>query len=282
MSQSIIDDSFPTQRIISAVAGVNTKIAEILSNSDVGFESISTLSIEVENIVAILFDSVLEGEFVRNSEIKGDVQKIKNSLPSSQDLEERIQGVSNQSIRSFISKVRENIYLIENIIEEYIGFINGFEFLVNEDKDYIFSISQNKRGITKTEEYNLFLVNLELCILDIQLSESSRYASTIEQIKSYIGEGGYLAKQKEKMFKKANFLLFKWYKRAEVNKKNISSIVDGEEKGNYEEEVVGYGEEWENVVDYINNHYFEGRERELKKSFRQIKDKEYTFIYQIP
>lgn len=275
MSQSIMDDSFPTQRIISVVAEVNTKITEVLSNptSTSVSQSIYALLSKAENIVAILFDSVLEGEFVRNPDIKTDLGKIREAY-TSEEIEGRLKDFPNKDDRLSLSKVIELIYLGTELLNKYIQFIAQLSFLVNQDKDYILSISQNKRGITKTEEYNLFLVSLELCILDIQMSESFEYASEIEYLKSIIEVGECLPEQKKKMLKKANFLLFKWYKRAEVNKKNISSIVDGEEKGNYEEEVVGYGEEWENVVDYINNHYFEGRERELKKSFRQIKDKE--------
>ncbi|EKB59440.1 hypothetical protein HMPREF9699_00376 [Bergeyella zoohelcum ATCC 43767] len=275
MSQNITDNDFPTQRIIEAIRDINTKIAEILSNPDVGFESISALSVEVENIIALLFDSVLEGEFVRNLEIKNDIQEIKNSLFSSEELENRLQGIDNQSVIHFLSVVREKIYLIENLLEEYIRFINNFGFLINQDKDYIFSISQNRRSIIgNEEEYNLFLVNLDLCVNDVQLHEHYKSASNIERLKSYIHTGGYLTQQKEKMLRKANFLLFKWYKRAEVDNKDISSIIDGEEKENYEEQVISYGERWKNMVEYINNHYFERRERELKRSFKQIKDEE--------
>lgn len=274
MSQNITDNNFPTRKIILVVGDVNTKISEILSNPDIGFESISTLQKEVENIIALLFDSVLEGEFVRNTEIKSNIQEIKNSLFSSEELENRLQSFDNQSIIHFLSDVRKKIYLIENLLEEYIRFINNFGFLINQDKDYIFSISQNRKSIfSNEEEYNLFLVNLDLCINDVQLNEYSKYASNIERLKSYIHTDGYLAWQKETMLKKANFLLFKWYKRAEVNKKDISSVVDGEENEDYEKKVVSYGEKWKNIVEYINNHYFEGTERELRKYFQNIKNK---------
>lgn len=274
MSQNITDNNFPTQKIILVVENTNTKIAEILSNPISGFESISALQKEVENIIALLFDSVLEGEFVRNTEIKSNIQKIKNSLFSSEELENGLQTLDNQSINHFLSDIREKIYLIENLLEEYIKFINNFGFLINQDKDYIFSISQNRKSIiSKEEEYNLFLVNLDLCVNDVQLNEHSKYASNIERLKSYIHTDGYLALQKEKMLKKAIFLLFKWYKRAEVNKKDISSVVDGEENEDYEKKVVSYGEKWKNIVEYINNHYFERTEKELRKYFQNIKNK---------
>lgn len=158
-------------------------------------------------------------------------------------------------------------------MQVYDKFINIFKFLINEEKDNIFIFSSNRKNI-QGYEYDLFLRNLDLCIRDVQLNENFEYATEVEQLKFNIGIGGYLDQQKEKMRKKANLLLFKWHKLTEINKMKISLVIDGEEKGNYENEIISYGEEWQNIVNYINNHYFEGKERELKKSFQRIKEKD--------
>ncbi len=269
MSQNIINKEFPTQRAISIVERFNKKLGGTLSKSD-KFDTVFVLELqkEAEDIIALLFDSVIEGEFIRNSKIQNNIEELRK-IYSSEDIENTI----NKDRNKYLSGIREKLYLIESLLQEYDKFINIFKFLINEEKDNIFIFSQNRKNI-QGYEYDLFLRNLDLCIRDVQLNESFEYATKVEQLKSNIGIGGYLDQQKEKMRKKANLLLFKWYKRAEINKMKISPVIDGEEKGNYENEIISYGEEWQNIVNYINNHYFEGKERELKKSFQRIKEKD--------
>ena len=274
MSQDITNSLFPTDKIKVLYENINSDIKEILSNSSQRNdleERISSLIIELEEVIKLLFESILVGEYLRNENIVNNIEQLKNNLFSSEDFENKKINVG-KIIKPLLEDIRKKGYLIENLLEEYIRFINNFKFYVNKDKDYIFSPTQNIKSIQE-KEHNLFLVNLYLCIYDVQLNEHHKYVYDMEGLKSYIDTGGYLAGQKEKMLKKANFLLFKWYKRAEIDKKNISSVIDGEEKDDYENEISGYGEEWKKIVEYINNHYFEGKERELKKSFQKIKDK---------
>lgn len=82
-----------------------------------------------------------------------------------------------------------------------------------------------------------------------------------------------------KIKKKATFLLFKWCKRAKLS--GISLYID---KGveSYERELNKYGDDWNSIIKYINNHYYNDKdknkkyfERELKKSFADIKDKNF-------
>ena len=276
MNQDTTNSLFPTDKIKVLYENINSDIKEILSNSSQINDlekRISSLIIELEEVIKLLFESILVGEYLRNENIVNNIEQLKNNLFSSEDFENK-KIIDGEIIEFLLEDIRKKGYLIENLLEEYIRFINSFKFHVNKDKDYIFSPTQNIRNIQE-KEHNLFLVNLYLCICDVKLNEKHRYVYDVEGLKSYIDTdtGGYLAEQKEKMRKKANFLLFKWYKRAEIDKKNISSVIDGEEKDDYENEISGYGEEWKKIVEYINNHYFEGKERELKKSFQKIKNK---------
>ena len=236
MSQNIINKEFPTQRAISIVERFNKKLGGTLSKSD-KFDTVFVLELqkEAEDIIALLFDSVIEGEFIRNSKIQNNIEELRK-IYSSEDIENTI----NKDRNKYLSGIREKLYLIESLLQEYDKFINIFKFLINEEKDNIFIFSQNRKNI-QGYEYDLFLRNLDLCIRDVQLNESFEYATKVEQLKSNIGIGGYLDQQKEKMRKKANLLLFKWYKRAEINKMKISPVIDGEEKGNYENEIISYG-----------------------------------------
>jgi len=274
MNQDTTSSPFPTDEIIALSKEINSDIKKILSDSDQKNdleERISSLIKELEDVIKYLFESILVGEYLRNENIVNNIEQLKNNFFSSEDFENK-KIIDGEIIELLLEDIRKKGYLIENLLEEYIRFINSFKFHVNKDKDYIFSPTQNIRNIQE-KEHNLFLVNLYLCICDVKLNENHRYVYDVEGLKSYIDTGGFLAEQKEKMRKKANFLLFKWYKRAEIDKKNISSVIDGEEKDDYENEISGYGEVWKKIVEYINNHYFEGKERELKKSFQKIKDK---------
>ncbi|MDO4225483.1 MAG: hypothetical protein Q4C75_06280, partial [Bergeyella zoohelcum] len=138
---------------------------------------------------------------------------------------------------------------------------------------YIFSNSnyKNKSKRIDNEIYRLFLINLSLSIYDVKLDESIKYASDIEELKSFIDKDGYLHEQKEKMLKKANFLLFKWQKRSEKNNNKVAFIVDGEEKENYEAEFINYGGKWKEMVEYISNHYLDSDSNyQIKKSFQKL------------
>ena len=162
MSQNIINKEFPTQRAISIVERFNKKLGGTLSKSD-KFDTVFVLELqkEAEDIIALLFDSVIEGEFIRNSKIQNNIEELRK-IYSSEDIENTI----NKDRNKYLSGIREKLYLIESLLQEYDKFINIFKFLINEEKDNIFIFSQNRKNI-QGYEYDLFLINLDLCIRDV-------------------------------------------------------------------------------------------------------------------
>lgn len=276
MKPNTTDEKFPIEKAVELITAFDDKINKILSSQEIEIESISHLKKDTENVIKLLFDSVLEGEFVRNAKVKEHINIIKsNTIFSSEEFENKIEQIKNGDpiVVSYLLEIGKLIFLIENILHKYLHFIDDVKYLISDDKDYIFSISQNSREGINREEFGLFLVNIELCVCDIQLRESLDYASNIEYLKSFIDGEGYLYKQKEKMLKKADFLLFKWQKRNDA----ASHIKDGEEIENtYENTVIKYDGAWKDTVEYINNHYSnDDRRSSLKKSFKVIKDKNF-------
>lgn len=147
MSQNIIDKEFPTQRAISIVEGFNEKLEKTLSKSDstIGFESVSVLQKNAEEIIALLFDSVIEGEFIRNSKIQNNIEELRK-IYSSEDIENTI---NKDGKGYYLSEIGEKLYLIESLLQVYDKFINIFDFLINEEKDNIFIFSSNRKKYTR-------------------------------------------------------------------------------------------------------------------------------------
>lgn len=271
MSQNITDNKAFIQEAIELFNNLNIQFRNVFSDSEnENSENIYSFKIEVEKIISLLFESVIRGEYFTYKQFKSffnSISKYEDEINSN-----NIRGKINDVQIEILEEVGEDILMINKILSKYLEFSKEVEYLTTKD-DNIFVRSFDE-GIDK-KEYNLFLLNLDLCIYDILLEENKSSAKNLEEIKKYIERFSvpYLNIQEKKMLKKANFLLFKWYKRAELNQKDISPIIDGEERGDYEKIIISYGEKWESVVKYINNHYFEGTERELRKYFQNIKNK---------
>lgn len=271
MSQNITDNKAFVQEAIELFNNLNIQFRNVFSDSEnENSENIYSFKIEVEKIISLLFESVIRGEYFTYKQFKSffnSISKYEDEINSN-----TIRGKINDVQIEILEEVGEDILMINKMLSKYLEFSKEVEYLTTKD-DNIFVRSFDE-GIDK-KEYNLFLLNLDLCIYDILLEENKSSAKNLEEIKKYIERFSvpYLNIQEKKMLKKANFLLFKWYKRAELNQKDISPIIDGEERGDYEKIIISYGEKWESVVKYINNHYFEGTERELRKYFQNIKNK---------
>ena len=248
----------------------------------------------VEEIISCLFNSILIGEFITdtnfenlNSSQEGldfsvieniDLLSIENILANNK--------VIPDSTRSSIEIFKEHIIQIKSIISDlYIPFVKDVKVILKNQETDIVITSFYKYQITNNNDYvlKIFILNISLCLIDILLDETQycfdRIASIKEEILSIesIPKYRFLKNEIEKIKKKATFLLFKWCKRAEVS--GVSLYID---KGieSYETELKKYGSVWISLVDYINNHYYNEKsekqkisERKLKKSFADIKDK---------
>ncbi len=247
----------------------------------------------VEEIISCLFNSILIGEFITdtnfenlNSSQEGlDFSVIENiDLPSIENILANNKVIPD-STRSSIEIFKEHIIQIKSIISDlYIPFVKDVRVILkNQEKDAIITSSYKYQSINEDYITGLFFLNIRLCSLDIHFNESQYCFDKISSIKEEIlsiesiPKYRFLKNEIEKIKKKATFLLFKWCKRAEVS--GVSLYID---KGieSYETELKKYGSVWISLVDYINNHYYNEKsekqkisERKLKKSFADIKDK---------
>ena len=247
----------------------------------------------VEEIISYLFNSILIGEFITdtnfenlNSSEEGldfsvinniDLLSIENILANNKEI--------SDLTRSNIEIFKKRIIQIKSIISDlYIPFVKDVRVILkNREKDAIITSSYKYQSISEDYITGLFFLNIRLCSLDIHFNESQYCFDKISSIKEEIlsiesiPKYRFLKNEIEKIKKKATFLLFKWCKRAEVS--GVSLYID---KGieSYETELKKYGSVWISLVDYINNHYYNEKsekqkisERKLKKSFADIKDK---------
>lgn len=247
----------------------------------------------VEEIISYLFNSILIGEFITdtnfenlNSSEEGldfsvinniDLLSIENILANNKEI--------SDLTRSNIEIFKKRIIQIKSIISDlYIPFVKDVRVILkNREKDAIITSSYKYQSISEDYITGLFFLNIRLCSLDIYFNESQYCFDKISSIKEEIlsiesiPKYRFLKNEIEKIKKKATFLLFKWCKRAEVS--GVSLYID---KGieSYETELKKYGSVWISLVDYINNHYYNEKsekqkisERKLKKSFADIKDK---------
>ncbi len=267
MNQDTTNKSFPVQQIIDDIKKLNKNIDDFFSN-----KSQELKKSQIECIIKLLFDSVIEGEFIRNCNIVQNLKEVVSNL-NSEDIDYKIEKNNlSDEYRELVLEIKELIEQVEDIIPVYLKFIEEFRFLINEDVEYIFPLSiLDLLSKEKKYEINLFKVFLNICIYDVKLNESRQYISTIEFLKSFIDDDkGYLCEQKEKMLKKANFLILKWCRRAEKNEYDITSVTDRTEKS---DDIKNYSKEWKEIVEYIDNHYSENSKRQIKYAFNQIKDK---------
>lgn len=269
MNQDTTNKSFPVQQILDNIKILNKDIDDFFSKKSKKSQKLQKSQIEC--IIKLLFDSVIEGEFIRNCNIVQNLKEVLSNL-SSEYIDYKIEKKKlRHEYKELVLEIKELIEHVEDIIPVYLKFIEEFRFLINEDVEYIFPLSiLDLLSKEKKYEINLFKVFLNICIYDVKLNESRQYISTIEFLKSLIDDKGYLCKQKEKMLKKANFLVLKWYRRAEKNEYDITSVTDRTEKSDY---IKNYSNEWKEIVEYIDNHYSENSKRQIKYAFNQIKDK---------
>ncbi|MDO4225538.1 MAG: hypothetical protein Q4C75_06565, partial [Bergeyella zoohelcum] len=130
MSQNITTKNrFSTDEAIEIITNFNDEINEILSSSDVELGSIFTLKSKTESIIKLLFDSVLSGEYVFNSDnIKDNLLNIKKNIFDSEELENNFRE-KELTKRVFINDIIKLLYSLEEIINIYIDFINEFSFI---------------------------------------------------------------------------------------------------------------------------------------------------------
>lgn len=250
----------------------------------------------VEEIISYLFNSILIGEFITdtnfenlNSSQEGldfsvieniDLLSIENILANNKEI--------SDLTRSNIEIFKKRIIQINSIIFDlYIPFVKDVRVILKNQETDIVITSSYKYQITNNDDYvlKIFFLNIYLCLIDILFDETQYCFDKISSIKDEISsiqtnyELRFLKNQVIKIKKKATFLLFKWCKRAKLS--GISLYID---KGveSYERELNKYGDDWNSIIKYINNHYYNDKdknkkyfERELKKSFADIKDKNF-------
>ena len=249
----------------------------------------------VEEIISYLFNSILIGEFITdtnfenlNSSEEGlDFSVIKNiDLLSIENILANNKEISDLT-RSNIEIFKKRIIQINSIIFDlYIPFVKDVRVILkNQETDIV--ITSPKYQITNNDDYvlKIFFLNIYLCLIDILFDEKQYCFDRISSVKDEVlsiekkYELRFLKNQIEKIKKKATFLLFKWCKRTKVS--GVSLYID---KGieSYETELKNYGDNWTSLVDYINNHYYNEKsekrkiaEKKLTKSFADIKHKNF-------
>lgn len=278
MNQDTIDNTYKIETSVKEVKELSVDIKKILSDSTVfEFERILPLIKKAETVISLLFDSILQGEYICCPKIKEIINSLKEEFDLSlvgSDIEYFIQTKEALEDKELVIRLKEYVFQINNIFDVYLLFVKEIIFLFQEEKDYIPIRSYLRYNQGNVSE--LFIFNISLCFMEIFLDENINNCYRIEELKKKINDIKhipFLSSQKEKALKKADFLLFKWYKRAELNGAKNHLIVDGDESiETYEEKISGYGNEWKREVDYINHHYLENK-NEIVKSFRKIKNK---------
>lgn len=250
----------------------------------------------VEEIISYLFNSILIGEFITdtnfenlNSSQEGldfsvieniDLLSIENILANNKKIPD--------STRSSIEIFKKRIIQIKSIISDlYIPFVKDVRVILKNQEADIVITSSYKYQIANNEDHvlKIFFFNIYLCLIDILFDETQYCFDRISSVKDEVlsiekkSELRFLKNEIEKIKKKATFLLFKWCKRTKVS--GVSLYID---KGieSYETELKNYGDNWTSLVDYINNHYYNEKsekrkisEKKLTKSFADIKNKNF-------
>ena len=212
----------------------------------------------VEEIISYLFNSILIGEFITdtnfenlNSSEEGlDFSVIKNiDLLSIENILANNKEISDLT-RSNIEIFKKRIIQINSIIFDlYIPFVKDVRVILKNQETDIVITSSYKYQITNNDDYvlKIFFLNIYLCLIDILFNETQYCFDKISSIKDEIPsiqtnyELRFLKNQVIKIKKKATFLLFKWCKRAKLS--GISLYID---KGveSYERELNKYGDDW--------------------------------------
>lgn len=274
-----------TNNYISKSVNIAQTIDEALKTIDFKIGNTGSLISSTEEIISLLFDSILTGEFIIDTNYGSldsyiedmDILPVENILAN---------GNISDSTKLNIETFKERIAQLKDIIYLYTRFVKDIKIILsNQEKDAIITSSYRYQSINEDYIIGLFFLNIRLCSLDIHFNESQYCFDKISSIKDDISsietnsELRFLKNQVTKIKKKATFLLFKWCKRAKVS--GISLYID---KGveSYETELNKYGNNWNSIIKYINNHYYNDKdnnkkyfERELKKSFSKIENKKF-------
>ena len=240
---------------------------------------------EAENIISSLFDSVLSGEYIYlSSEINYNdnyeqLKKARTFLTYTEEIENTPN--KQHPFLLLINSFKDRFVEISKIIKYYVLFLEDIKTIIsNLEKDEIFILSKSKyQSVNDSETLKLFTLNLFLCFSDILFTEKQDCYQEITSIKELLSEERFsnlnLNPQIEKMKKKATFLLFKWYKRAELS--GFSMLKEDKIK-EYKDNINNFGDKWKDWVTYIENHYYKENEKHLfvekiKESYIKIEDK---------
>lgn len=241
---------------------------------------------EAENIISSLFDSVLSGEYIYlSSEINYNdnyeqLKKARTFLTYTEEIENTPN--KQHPFLLLINSFKDRFVEISKIIKYYVLFLEDIKTIIsNLEKDEIFILSKSKyQSVNDSETLKLFTLNLFLCFSDILFTEKQDCYQEITYVKELLSEERFsnlnLNPQIEKMKKKATFLLFKWYKRAELS--GFSMLKEDKIK-EYKDNINNFGDKWKDWVTYIENHYYKENEKHLfvekiKESYIKIEDKE--------
>ncbi|WP_315152567.1 hypothetical protein [Capnocytophaga leadbetteri] len=240
---------------------------------------------EAENIISSLFDSVLSGEYIYlSSEINYNdnyeqLKKARTFLTYTEEIENTPN--KQHPFLLLINSFKDRFVEISKIIKYYVLFLEDIKTIIsNLEKDEIFILSKSKyQSVNDSETLKLFTLNLFLCFSDILFTEKQDCYQEITYVKELLSEERFsnlnLNPQIEKMKKKATFLLFKWYKRAELS--GFSMLKEDKIK-EYKDNINNFGDKWKDWVTYIENHYYKENEKHLfvekiKESYIKIEDK---------
>ena len=265
-------------------SSISNILANIEENEDSFYKEIDDLNSYIQNIISSLFDSVLNGEYL-DKDINEQLEWIRNNLTYTEQLENKI--IPNKgkykAILPLINSLKDKTSEIQNIINYYLLFIEDVKTIINNpEKDEIFILSKSKYQLDNDSNVlKLFTLNLFLCFSDILFTEKQDCYQEITYVKELLSEIRFsklnLNPQIEKIKKKATFLLFKWYKRAELS--GFSMLKEDKIK-EYKEDINKFGEKWRDWVTYIENHYYKEEVKSLfvknlKEAYLKIKDKEF-------
>lgn len=277
-------------KIPKTIEKIESSISAILTNIDgnegsLVYKEIEALNTNIQDIISFLFDSVLIGEYL-DKDIDKQLEGIRNNLTyNTEQLENKI--IPNKdkykAILPLINSLKNKTSEIQNIINYYFLFIEDVKTIINNpEKDEIFILSKSKyQSDNDSNVLKLFTLNLFLCFSDILFTEKQDCYQEITCVKELLSEIRFsklnLNPQIEKMKKKATFLLFKWYKRAELSG---FSMLKEDKINEYKSEISAFGEDWKNLVTYIENHYYKEEEKslfvkKLKEAYLKIENKEF-------
>ena len=263
------------QNIINSVLENCNEIDKGIKSKEFTLDKVSDFIPLTDKSITSLFDSILIGEFISES-INRQIQNIKDRLDFLAEIESKLS--ENPDIdditKEGVNKFKDQIQEIQNILSYYLLFSEDIQIILqNPEKDEIFTPSKAKYQSDKDSDIlKLFSLNLSLCFSDFLFSEKQSHYQEIVSIKDNLttllsnSSIPILTEQIEKMNKKATFLLFKWYKRAELSDISLFN----------EDKINEYKDNFKDIITYIENHYDENKSG-VKKAFKELKEKNNNF-----